>query len=130
MHSCLRMGIARTSSSNQPDTRATQNAFTATVLTQRLGLLDPREPCLITSSRAANNDGTTWTFHEFVRTGSRRRDAMVQRLSAVNPNDRLAAFQKAAGYFRVARNLTEAYDVGRGLQRLARLRSFVPIRLG
>jgi hypothetical protein len=56
---------------------------------------------------------------EYARYWFARESAMVQGLSAVNRNDRLAALQKAAGYFRVARNLPKAYDVDRGLKRLA-----------
>jgi hypothetical protein len=44
--------------------------------------------------------------------------ACAEALSSDDHAVRLQALQRAAGYFRIARNMPKAYDVGRGRQRL------------
>src|SRR2546422_204183 len=51
--------------------------------------------------------------------------SFVETLVDGDEDARLAAIQRAAGYFRIARNFPKAFDVGRGLARLAPVRDLL-----
>jgi len=51
--------------------------------------------------------------------------SFVEALADDDADARLVAIQRAAGYFRIARNLPTAFDIRRGLQRLAPIRDLL-----
>jgi hypothetical protein len=51
--------------------------------------------------------------------------AFVETLADGDEDARLQAIQSAAGYFRIARNFRKAFDIGRGLARLAPVRDLL-----
>src|SRR3989442_15625659 len=62
----------------------------------------------------------------------RRERAFVETLAGGDEDARLLTIQQAAGYFKIARNFPDAFDVGRGLRRLAPVRDLLhatPYRL-
>ena len=55
----------------------------------------------------------------------RRERAFVESLADGDEGARLLALQRAAGYFRIARNFPKAFDIGRGFTRLAPVRDLL-----
>src|SRR5437879_9567661 len=51
--------------------------------------------------------------------------SFVEALADSDEEGHLAAIQRAAGYFRIARNFPKAFDIGSGLARLAPVRDLL-----
>jgi hypothetical protein len=79
-------------------------------------------PCQLNELRYASQDHMTTSIpacaREYAKYWISKERAFVAALASGDYAVRLQALQRAAGYFRVARTMRLAYDVGRGQERL------------